>query len=455
MDALECRGEQLEFQGLNGRRVAASFDGGEMTSDGGAMLLREAARQSRLLERFAACFSDARLAVRVEHSVCELVSQRVLAICCGYEDLNDHNTLRQDALFGLLVGKDGRAGAGQSTLNRLELSAEEVADDERYKKISCSFAAVEKLLVDVFVESFGKRRPRQVIIDLDATDFPLHGNQEGKFFHGYYNHYCYLPLYLLCGDHLLGAKLRESNIDGAAGAQEEVQRIVLEIRKHFPNLRIILRADSGFARDTLMTWCEENTVDYLFGLAKNERLNAEIAAEMALAEERFQLTAEPARVFKEFQYRTLDSWSRARRVIGKAEYLEKGANPRFVVTSLSRKASKAVRLYEKWYCQRGDMENRIKEQLSLFADRVSAKTMRANQLRMFFSSIAYLLMSDLRRRALKDTVLARAQFDTIRLRLLKIGARIRKSVRRFFISFSSGYPWQQVFRLAHSRLTQT
>lgn len=455
MENTQCSAAQLEFQPLNGRRVVSEFNGGEITSDGGLLLLREVAERSGLLKRFAGCFEDHRSPLLIQHELEQLLEQRVFALACGYEDLNDHDSLRSDPLLGALIGKsDEEVIASKSTLNRLELTEVGATRKTRYKKIVCNADAVRQLFVEFFLDS-PPRMLRQIILDLDATDFPLHGTQEGRFFHGYYNNYCYLPLYIFCGDHLLAAELRPSNIDASAGSVEQLERIIPIIRNRYPDVRIILRGDSGFARDSIMSWCEAHNIDYIFGLAKNERLLRKIDAELECVEQDFRETQQPSRRFKEFLYCTLDSWSRYRRVVAKAEHLEKGSNPRFIVTSLSKKAAKAMRLYEKWYCLRGDMENRIKEQLSLFADRVSTHTMRANQIRLFFSSVAYILVAHLRRTALKNTPLERAQIGTIRLRLLKIGARIVRSVRRLLVSFASGYPWKDIFNAAYWRIIET
>jgi hypothetical protein len=281
----------------------------------------------------------------------------------------------------------------------------------------------------------------------------LHGEQEGRFFHGYYRHYCYLPLYIFCGDHLLCARLREANQDASAGSVEELERIVGQIRTTWPEVKIVIRADSGFCREAILHWCEHNEVDYLLGLAKNSRLNKAIAAEMAEAKAQHGHSGQAARVFKDFAYQTRDSWSRRRRVIGKAEYLSKGKNPRFVVTSLSRSDYPARSLYEDHYCARGEMENRIKEQqLYLFADRTSAHSMRANQLRLWFSSVAYTLLEVIREFGLKGTEFARARCDTIRLRLLKIGALVRITVRRVWISMAESCPYQQLFASVYTNL---
>src|SRR5881227_110983 len=450
----ECNPALFEFAPVEGRQVVAAFDGGAITSDAGALLLGETDRAIRLTERFAACFSDTRAVELVEHQVATLVTQRVVGIALGYEDLIDHDELRHDPVLAVLVGKleAGRADcaplAGKSTLNRLELGR---AEPTRYHKISHDAAAIERLFVDLFLEAH-QRAPEQIILDLDATDDPLHGHQEGRFFHGYYDCYCYLPLYIFCGPHLLASKLRRADIDGSAGAVEETARIVTRIRARWPEVRIVLRADSGFARDALMSWCEANGVDFLFGLAKNQRLAAEITAELAAAEEDSQATGQPARRFKEFQWSTRDSWSHQRRVIAKAEWTGGAANPRFVVTSLSAEEA-PQRLYEEIYCARGDMENRIKEcQLDLLADRTSAATMRANQLRLWFASMAYALICALRRIGLAHTQFAQATCGTIRLKLLKIGALVRTSVRRIKFAMASGCPYQRDFARAHAQL---
>lgn len=445
----ECNQGSFQFEGHFSRQVTAQFDGGQQTSDAGGLLLRETNRRLNLLPRFAACFVDGRDAQRIDHPVQEMVSQRVYGTALGYEDLNDHEDLRHDPLLAVMAGRaDDSALAGKSTLNRLELSEKK---PDRYKKIYGDTEAVDRLLVDVFLESFTKA-PDQIVLDLDSTDFAIHGRQEGRFFHGFYDHYCYLPLYIFCEDQLLGARLRQSNIDGSAGALEEVKRIVGQIRKSWPAVRVILRADSGFCRDPLMDWCENNAVDFVFGLARNSRLEAILSPQLREAAAQFAKTGQRARIFTEFQYETLDSWTRPRRVIGKAEHTEGKANPRFVVTSLSAESWPPQPLYEDLYCARGDMENRIKEQLSLFADRVSAETMQANQLRIYFSAIAYVLVDGLRRLALTGTDMATAQVSTIRLRLLKIGALLRITVRRIWISIAASYPHQQLFHHAWAAL---
>ena len=454
----DCNSDHLAFESFDGRRIVAAFDGGAITSNAGALLLRHTDKAIDLFDRVAACFSDWRDQGQVVHGLPALVGQRIVGIALGYEDVEDHDELRHDPVLALLSDKlapkraDCAALAGKSTLNRLEHAPE--GAPTRYHKIGHDQEAIEHLFVDLFLEAH-KKPPQEIILDLDATDDPIHGHQEGRFFHGYYDCYCYLPLYIFCGKQLLAAKLRRADIDGAAGAREEVARIVARIRARWPRTRIVLRADSGFAREELMAWCEANRVDYLFGLAKNARLLAEMTAELAQAKAAFEASAEPARRFKDFSYRTLDSWSQSRRVVGKAEHLAKGANPRFVVTSLKKAKIAARALYEDLYCARGEMENRIKEcQLDLFADRTSAKTMRANQLRLWFSSFAYVLIEALRRLALKHTRLENATCGSIRLKLLKIGARVRVSVRRILVSMASAHPYQNEFALAHARLSR-
>jgi Transposase DDE domain group 1 len=453
----DCNPALFEFPSVEGRHVVAAFDGGAITSDAGALLLGQTDRAIRLTERFAACFHDMRNAELVEHQVQTMVLQRVVGIALGYEDLNDHDELRHDPVMAVLAGKlaaertDCAPLAGKSTLNRLELSRPMAT---RYHKISHDPAAIEALFVDLFLDAH-RKPPKQIVLDLDATDDPLHGEQEGKFFHGYYDCYCYLPLYIFCGRHLLAAKLRRSNIDGSAGAVEEVARIVAQIRRRWPRVRILLRGDSGFTRETLMAWCEANRVDFLFGLARNERLEKALTAEMIAASVESLRTGKPARRFKDFTYSTLDSWSRERRVVGKAEVTGGDANPRFVVTSLSLEEAGSRHLYEKLYCARGEMENRIKEcQLDLFADRTSAATMRANQLRLWFASMAYVLLCALRRIGLAHSQFAEATCGTIRLKLLKLGALVRVSMRRIKVAMASACPWQDAFELAHIRLSR-
>jgi hypothetical protein len=406
----ECTQSSFSFAALYRGEVVAEFNGGDITTDAGGLLLREVDRRLSLSERLAACFTDHRRPDLVEHTVPQLVAQRLYGLALGYEDLNDHDQLRADPLLAVLIGKtepkgtdrrrqqdQGKAGAGKSTLNRLELTPENADAQARYKKIVYHQEELDQLLTDLFVESYCEP-PARIVLDLDATDDPVHGNQEGRFFHGYYREYCYLPLYIVCGEFVLCARLRSSNIDASAGALEEVQRIVLQIRQRWPRVEIILRGDGGFSRDTIMSWCEDNGVDFVFGLAKNKRLLKIIGRQLHEAQMQWEATKQAARVFAEFSYQTRKSWKRERRVGAKAEHLDKGPNPRFLVTSLSTEQFATQALYEELYCARGEMENRIKEQqLALFADRTSTELMRSNQLRLYFSTFAYQLLQGLRR----------------------------------------------------------
>jgi hypothetical protein len=453
----ECITEDFEFQPLGRREVIGRFDGGTITSDAGALLLRELEAKTGLLRRFAECFNDYRDPELIEHTVEELIKQRVFAIALGYEDLNDHDELRHDPLLAVLVGKrdptgenrvrqrdKGKALAGKSTLNRLELTPAGASASSRYKKIVAECSTIEHFFVEEFLNSYDEP-PEEIILDFDPTDDQIHGSQLGRFYQGYYKHYCYLPMYVFCGQHLLCAKLRPSDGDGCAGTVPDLQRIVPQIRERWPNVRIILRGDSGFCREPIMQWCEKNRVEFILGLPKNTRLKAEIVEEMAQATATFEQTGEAARVFKDFTYRTLTSWSRSRRVVGKAEYIGK-ENPRFIVTSLSSERFKAGPLYEQVYCARGEMENRIKEQqLCLFADRTSCETIRANQLRLWLSSLAYVMMQMLREVGLKETELEPARCDTIRLKVLKIGAQVRVTYRKVWVALAESYPWRTLF----------
>jgi hypothetical protein len=448
----ECSRDLFGYAVVDGRQVVAAFDGGQVTADAGALLLGAANRAIGLVRRLARCFTDGRAPELVEHTVETMLMQRICGITLGYEDLVDHDELRHDPVLAALAGKlEARRKncaplAGKSTLNRLEHVP---LAPSHYHKIGHDGAAIEGLFVDLFLEAH-KTPPKEIILDLDATDDPLHGHQEGRFFHGYYDCYCYLPLYVFCGRHLLAAKLRRSNIDASAGAVEEVAWIVDQIRARWPRVKILLRADSGFARDELMVWCEAHAVDYVFGLARNERLVGAIADDLAEAEAESMTRGGPARRFADFAWRTRDSWSRARRVVAKAEHLPQGPNPRFVVTSLRAAEIDARTLYEDVYCARGEVENRIKEQqLDLFADRTSAATMRANQLRLWFASFAYVLLEALRRIGLRHTQFARATCGTIRLKLLKIGAQVHKSVRRIKVAMASAFPHQTEYHLAY------
>jgi len=450
----ECIQSDFRFKACGKREIVAKFDGGTISSDGGALLLRQTDQRLNLLSRLANCFLDGRNQEQVEHSIAEMLSQRIYGLALGYEDINDHEQLRQDPVFGILAGREEleRPLAGKSTLNRMELGT---GINSRYKKITFWKEAVDELLVQVFIESQAQV-PAEIILDVDTTDLPLHGKQEGRFFHGYYDSYCYLPLYIFCGDHVLCARLREANHDAAFGSLQEIGRIVAQIRAAWPEVQIRLRGDSGFCRDELMSWCENNGVQYIFGLARNQRLRKIIGAEMHEATQQWQQTGKPARVFSEFLYQTKKTkkggWERERRVVAKAEHIDGKENPRFVVTNLTSEEFAAQALYEREYCGRGDMENRIKEQFSLFADRVSSETMRSNQMRLYLSAMAYILVSGLRRLGLQGTELAQAQVSTIRTKLLKIGAQIRVSVRKVWVSMASSYPWPHLYEQVWANL---
>jgi hypothetical protein len=454
-------------QKLGGRELVWRFDGGDITSDGGALLLQKLEARTGIVRRFAACFTDYRNPRQIEHPLLDLITQRVFGLALGYEDLNDHDELRRDPMLAVALSKDdvkgeqrrraqdrGKALAGKSTLNRLELTApdydgsprQKESDKPETKKIVVDPDSIDALLVDLFLEAH-QQAPDQIILDLDATDDTLYGRQEGRFYHGYYHDYCYLPLYVFCGEHLLCARLRTSNIDASADSVEELEPVVAHIRQRWPAVKILLRGDGGFCREKLMAWCEREGMDYIFGLAQNPRLKKLIEAQMAQVEQQYEETKTPARVFTEFFYATEKTWGRERRVVAKAEHLDKGSNPRFVVTSLSPEQMAAQELYEKVYCARGECpENRIKEQqLDLFADRTSTGKMWSNQLRLYFSSIAYVLMQTLRRTALAGTELEKAQCGTIRLKLLKIGAQVRVTVRKIWISLSGSYPYAALF----------
>ena len=459
MEQTECIRQPFLFQDLNHREIRGDFSGGRITSDGGALLLREVEIRRRIIKRLADCFLDHRDPDRIDHTVFQLLAQRIGGIALGYEDVNDHDDLRRDPILAIFAGKADPTGdhrkrerdlgyplAGKASINRLEWAICGDRRDPRYHKMDCLPEQVDRLLVDLFLETYGQP-PKEITLDLDATDDPLHGNQEGRFFHGYYGYYCYLPLYIFCGDHLLCAHLRPSNIDASSGSKEELERIVNQIRDRWPEVKIIIRADSGFAREEIMSWCENHEVDFVLGLAKNQRLTRKIEKQLERARRTYLKTGTPSRLFRDFSYRTLNSWSRKRRVIGKAEHLPKGSNPRFIVTSLDRKDYEAKMLYEDVYCARGEMENRIKEQqLCLFADRTSSSFFDANQMRLWFSSFAYVLVNELRRLGLKNTELERAQCSTIRNKLFKIGALVTVTVRKVWIRFASSCPYQRIFR---------
>jgi hypothetical protein len=450
----ECIQSSFGFAGSGKREIVARFDGGTISTDGGAFLLRETDGRLNLLARLADCFLDGRNQSMVEHSIVEMLSQRIYGLALGYEDINDHEQLRKDPVFGILAGREelDQPLAGKSTLNRMELGT---GAQDRYKKITFWKTGIDELLVKVFLESH-RQAPAQIVLDVDATDLPLHGKQERRFFQGYYDGYCYLPLYIFCGEHVLCAKLREADHDAYFGCLPEIQRIVAQIRTVWPDVKIVLRGDSGFCRNELMSWCEDKGVDFVFGVARNQRLRKIIGQQLHAAREQWRLTGKPARVFTEFEYSTKKTkkggWDHKRRVVAKAEHIDGKENPRFVVTSLTDEEWKAQALYEDLYCERGNVENRIKEQFSLFADRMSTETMRANQMRLYLSSMAYILVSGLRRLGLKGTELAQAQVSTIRTKLLKIGAQIRVTVRKVWVSMASSYPWQGLYRQVYANL---
>ena len=451
----DCNQSGFGFEACGKREIVAQFDGGTISSDGGALLLRQTEQRLNLLPRLAECFLDGRNQDLVKHSIQEMLGQRIYGLALGYEDVNDHEQLRKDPVFGILAGRqelEEEPLAGKSTLNRLELGN---GTPDRYKKITFWKDGIDELLVKLFLEAHAQA-PAQIVLDVDTTDLPLHGQQEGRFFHGYYDSYCYLPLYIFCGEHLLCGRLREAHHDAAYGSRQEIERVVTQIRAAWPEVQIVLRGDSGFCRNELMSWCEAQGVEFVFGLARNQRLRKIIGAQMHAATQQWNQTGERARVFSEFAYPAKKTkkggWDRERRVVAKAEHIDGKENPRFVVTSMRSETWAAQALYEDLYCARGDMENRIKEQFSLFADRVSSETLRANQLRLYLSSMAYILVSGLRRLGLKGTEMADAQVSTIRTKLLKIGAQIRVTVRKIWVSMASSYPWQGVYRQVWANL---
>ena len=452
----QCKSVSFGFQACERRRVMAAFDGGTITSNAGALLLREVDRSMGLIDRVAARFTDHRDPRLTEHSVRAMVAQRIVGIALGYEDLNDHDDLRHDPLLALLSGrlearrKGCAALAGKSTLSRLE-HAPPSGEPGRYHKIEHDADGLQAELLESFIDSWRGKPPSRLVLDIDATDDEVHGRQEGGFYHGYYHHYCFLPLYICCGGHPLFALLRPGNADPAGGANEALGRIVARLRQRWPGIEILVRADSAYAREELMAWCEDNGVGYCIGLARNSRLVERIGWELDDAAAAAERRGRPARVYKAFFYATRTSWSRERRVIAKAEHLPGKANPRFVVTSLPGTMS-ARTVYERVYCPRGKMENVIKEQqLDLFSDRTSASCFAANQLRLLFSAFASILMAALRR-SLFGTALARATAGTLRLKLLKIGARITVSVRRVKVAMDSAHPSAAAFARVHARL---
>ena len=455
------------FPEFTRKTVAASFDGGQISSDGGALLIARLDHSYGFLQRFATCFHDHRDPDLIEHDLLHLIRQRTYALTQGYEDLNDHDQLRSDPLLASLCGKQdplgldrereqdkGKALAGKSTLNRLELTPADATAAARYKKIVADPQAIEDYFIDEWVRSLAKDC-RQVVLDLDRTDDPLYGAQEGRFFHGYYDEYCYTPLYIFAGKWPVAAALHTGESEHRQEVLRLVIRIVERLRRRFADIRIMLRGDSGFCRDEFMSWCEQNSVKYVFGLARNPLLERILRGSLRSAKsmQRFN-QSDGERVFKDFGYRA-KSWGREkRRVVGKAEWTREGGNPRFVISNIGSDEVGAQALYEETYCSRGDMENRIKEQkLDLFAGRTSTESLRANQLRLWFSLLAYLLVNQLREVGLAGTQLAQATCGTIRTRLLKIGAQLRVTARRVWVSLSSAFPLQEVFAQAVRRVS--
>lgn len=440
----QCNGQQLTLQGIDKRNIVIKNDASVNSSDGGLLLLGKLEQRFGIIERLAQCFTDSRDPSRVKHSLKSLLSQRIFGIVQGYEDINDHEELRKDPLVQYVCSGTQDLSAGKSTLNRLELGKEhDEYEGNRYSKISWDERQIEELFCQVFLESF-QTPPRNIILDFDATDIPLHGDQESKFFHGYYDHYCYLPLYVFSGEHLLAARLRHSKIDGCAGTEEILKGLVKKIRTRFPKVRIVFRGDSGFCRESILKCCEDLQIHYVVGLAKNPRLLEVIEPQLQAAEELYRETDRASRVFTRFSYRTKKSWSRKRDVIAKAEHLQKGSNPRFVVTNVKTLGEKV--LYEKLYCGRGNMENRIKDQqLDLFATRTSTAWMSSNQLRLWFSAFAYVFFL-----LLKKFIPAQSPFrkylpSTLRLKLLKVAAAVCVSVRRISISLPKSFPYWDIW----------
>jgi len=442
-----CKQGKLSFQDICGRRVEGAFDGGKLSTDGGLLLVREVACGSRFFTRLKGCFIDKRNQDAITHSIEALIQQRVYGLLAGYEDLNDHDSFRNDPVAQLVAGHvPGETRlAGHSTLGRLELSARTVAAKERDKKIALDDERLQAFLIEEFIRYAKRQKLQELVLDVDATDIPLHGKQEERFYHGYYGHYCYLPLYIFCDEFPLWAELRPSGIDASHGTVEALTQIVQALKTALPGVSITVRADSAFAREHIMAFCENSGIHYVFGLARNSRLEALVTDAMDTARADYERTQEPARVFCELSYKTLDTWSRSRRVVAKAEYLPKGPNPRFIVTNLK---GSGRQLYEQLYCGRGDAENRIKEQFQLFAGRASSSVKRANQIRLWFSTIAYLLMVLVRKSRLKGTLLENAEVHTLRVRLIMCAVQVTVSVRRVYLSFAEGFPFKDVFHHA-------
>lgn len=443
----ECKCQQLEFQGLESRKIVIKNNGKMNSSDAGFLLLQQIEKKHKIIQRLSKCFTDNREKYRIKHSLKSLLTQRIFGICQGYEDLNDHEELRHDPLLQYVCGTEGKYSvAGKSTLNRLELGMEpDEKLGDRYSKIIWNAENIEDLFCDIFLDTFNGS-PEELILDFDATDIPLHGDQENKFFHGYYDHYCYLPLYVFCGDFLLAARLRRSGIDGCEGTEEILERLVIKIRNRFPDVKIIFRGDSGFCRNSILSLCEKMNVLYVVGMAQNSRLKEIISDQMKEAEKKYQETEKPARVFTRFSYRTVSSWKRDRDIVAKAEHLPKGENPRFVVTNVLPEIWNDKALYEELYCGRGDMENRIKEQkLDLFADRTSSWWMSSNQLRLWFSAIAYTFFVFLQNKLIETGDNIRKMPSTVRLKFLKVSAYVRITVRNVWISLPESFPYWDVW----------
>jgi len=434
----KTQAKKLSFTSTKGLQIEADFEGGQVSSDAGLLLVREVDRKLKLVRGVARRLEDGRQGGKVVHRAETLIRQRVMALVAGCEDLNDAQTLREDPVHQIAAGSDDTL-ASAATLCRFENAQSRAAA-----------RAVNTELVEQFIASHAQPPP-VVILDFDATDTPVHGNQEGRFFHGYYDCHCFLPLYVFCGDQLLVAYLRRSNRDASKHAAAVLKLLVRRLRQAWPRTKIVLRADSGFCRDLLLSWCDRHDVKYVVGLARNERVLALAAPLMRRAEKQYNKTKEKQRLFTAFDY-AAGTWQRVRWVIAKAEHTDKGANPRFVVTNIVGDAQK---IYDRRYCQRGEMENRVKEQLMLFADRVSAHRWWANQWRLLLSALAYTLMEALRRLALRGTALARATCATLRLQLIKIGAVVVQKLSVVRLHLSSHCPWQELFRCARAALVPT
>jgi hypothetical protein len=431
-----CTEELFKYQAFDRRKIEASFSGGDVSSDGGIMLLRQVDKRLGLTEALSKAIKDPRNPEFIIHEQIDLVRQRVYGIGLGYEDLNDHDTLRKDLAWQTAIERDEEL-ASSPTLCRLEKRADRAAA-----------VRMHEIFIEQFIASF-KEAPKKLVLDFDATDDRVHGNQEGRFYHGYYGDWCFLPLYVFCEDQLLVSYLRPSNIDGARHSWAILSLLVKRLRKQWPEVKIIFRGDSGFCRWKMLRWCEKNGVDYIVGIAQNNRLNGLLEVQLLQAKTECEATGEKARRFT-WLYYGAESWDKPRFIIGKAEHTSQGSNPRYIITTLRGDAEE---IYDEGYCQRGEIENRIKEQqLGLFADRTSCHSWWANQLRLMLSSAAYILVEAIRRLGLHGTELAQAQVSTIRLKLFKIGSVIRRNTRRIQILMSSAFPYQEIFGLLFNRL---